>query len=152
MKASPNRTILFLDDGATTPTPVEVSEALEQAIACAVSVSSPDERFPVSFTSLFLGLLAAQDATGTWLEGVFAKSGANLRALLERLRVTIENLRQLYREPTRRNIFMGPLPRTRSAAPAITEAQRLAHDLHTIVETRHVMAAYLSLPTYHDED
>src|SRR5690242_3230562 len=129
MKASPNRTVLFLDDGATTPTAVEISEALDPAVACAVAVSSPDERFPMSFTSLFLGLLGVQDATGTWLEGQFAKPGANLRPLLKRRCVTIETLRRLYRDPTQRDRFVGPVPRTSSAAAAMTEAQRRAHDL-----------------------
>jgi hypothetical protein len=152
MKAAPSRTILFLDDGATSPTSVEVSEYLSQAVACAVSVSSPDERFPVNFTSLFIGLLAIRDATGTWLEGQIANSRTNLKALLERRRVTIDNLRQLTRDPTPRVIFATPLLRSSSASSAITEAQRLAHDLHTIVDTRHVMAAYLSLPSYHDAD
>lgn len=74
MTSAKSTTIAFLDEGAPSPRPMEVSEALAMAVARAAYVNVNKEAFSISFNSLFIGLLATPDATGEWLRTQFERS------------------------------------------------------------------------------
>jgi hypothetical protein len=145
--------VAFRDDGVKEPVEVRMSEELAYAVhraALAGELGAPDDPYRVSFTTLFIGLAAGSDRVGAWLRGQFDTAG-DLHGLLGRRgldRPRFEKLRA--EDPTR---APEPLQRTQSARAALEEGARLARDRSDgTLDTRHVMAAYLSMPTYHDDD
>jgi len=147
------RTVLFLDEGDRTPRPMAVGEALAEALArAALANEERRDPFAVSFTTLFVGLLAGEDPVGEWLRSQVGATGVDLAALLKPRGLdprAAESLRETSLPPDATRL---PLTRSSSARTALTEAERLARDLGTVTDSRHVVAAYLSLPTYHEQD
>jgi hypothetical protein len=151
MKQARTRAVQFLDDGETTPRTLEVSESLAAAVERAAQVSKGKDPFLVSFTSLFIGLLTAPDAVGEWLTAQFNRSGAHLDELLRRRAVDRRELKQLAKTGALK-FSERPLSLSKSARSALDEAQRLARDRGVLLDTRHVLAAYIALPKYHEDD
>ena len=85
-------TIAFLDEGASSPRYMEVGEALSAAVSIAAFVNTKKEKFAISFTSLFIGLVAVPDTTGAWLRKQFERSQADLYNLLRRRGVGISGV------------------------------------------------------------
>jgi len=140
-------TISFLDEGEPEPKTLAVSEELARAVTVAGAIG--ERPFPVSFTSLFIGLASGSDRVGAWVRERF-RADAHLEALLERSQLSRARFDELSRGPVVR--VESPLPRTRSARVALDEAEKLARDTHAPTDTRHAMAAYLLLPGYHEKE
>src|SRR5688572_29064788 len=75
-------TVLVQDDGGGRPTPLPVSPALGEAIGRAAIVNEGQDPMALSFSSLFIGLLAGDDAVGEWLRDEEHWSRAGRDALL----------------------------------------------------------------------
>ncbi|XXX78914.1 P-loop NTPase fold protein [Sorangium sp. So ce134] len=144
-------TVQFLDDGEAEPRSIEVGDALAAAMGRAAAVSKGEDPFLVSFTSLFIGLAAAGDEVGEWLLAQLERPGVHLEVLLSRYRLGREDLIRLARADESA-LLARPLPRSSSARQAIDEAERRARARGAPVDTRHVLAAILALPRYHEDD
>ncbi|WP_437930145.1 P-loop NTPase fold protein [Sorangium sp. So ce291] len=149
--ATETTTVQFLDDDEPRPRSLEVSDALAAAVGRAAAVNRGKDRFLVSFTSLFIGLLTTHDETGEWLLVQFERSGAHLDALLRRRDLGRRDLDRLARTDESAQLAR-PLLRSRSARLALEEGRRRAQGSAVLVDTRHVLAAYLDRLAYHEDD
>ena len=144
--------LTFLDEGQRVPVEMLVTQELASALVRA-ALSQGDGRFALSFSSLFLGIWTTRnDAATRWLGETLTRETTS--TLLRKANVSEAEVQRLVERP---EAALGrwatePLTRTVSARSALDEAARLAHDLGGIVDTRHLIAAYLSLPEYHEED
>lgn len=145
-------TIEFLDEGATSPRPMEVSEALAIAVACAGYVTKNKKDFSISFTSLFIGLTAMHDPTGEWLRTQFERSKADFGGLLRRGGISVDELDKVFKAGLGPSKSEQPFTRTNSAREALEEAERRAHAVSQVTDTVHVLAALIFLPGFHDSD
>lgn len=142
--------VLVLDEGATTPIELVVTQVLAGALARAAVISKGQDDFDLSFSSLLIGLVAGDDHLGSWLRSYLQ---GVLPGLLTRRNVTradLEALRSYSHEPS--NL---PLRRTVSARTALNEADRIHRDSGDpapSIDARHLVAALISLPQYHDDD
>jgi len=156
MTTSNSTTIAFVDEGVPSRRTMEVSEALALAVARAASVNEKREPFSISFTSLFIGLLATPDPTGDWLHTQFERSNADLAGLLGRRGLRRADLDTFMKAgPMASVVSTGAgqgFTRTNSARQALDEAERLAHAASQVTDTAHVLAAFISLPGFHDSD
>lgn len=156
MTSAKTTTIAFLDEGARSPRPMEVSEALATAVAHAAYVNANKEAFSISFNSLFIGLLATPDATGDWLRTQFERSKADLVGLLGRRGLARDDLDKLVKAGPMASVQSSqpgqPFTRTSSAREALEEAERRAHAASQVTDTAHVLTALVSLPGFHDSD
>ncbi len=146
------RYMLLLDEGETSPRPLEGTDALLGAVAIAAAINEGEDRFLVSFTSLFIGMLAGTDPVGEWLRAQLGADQVGLEALLRRRELTIGSLEALFSQTATSDWLDRPLLRSVSARSALEQGARLARDTDAQLDTRHVMAAYISLPRYHDND
>ncbi|WP_437898695.1 P-loop NTPase fold protein [Sorangium sp. So ce124] len=144
-------TIQFLDDGEAKPQSVEVSDALAAAVGRAAEVNQGKDPFLVSFTSLLIGLVTAPDEVGEWLRAQIDRPSVGLDVLLHRRGLRREDLDRLA-AADESALLARPLPRSSSARRALDEGQRRARAHAAPVDTRHVLAAYLTLPDYHEGD
>jgi hypothetical protein len=145
-------TVYLQDEGATTPVAMEVAEPLASALARAARVSEGNDKFDLSFSSLFIGVLASEDTVGTLLRSYFDHARVDDAALLKRRNA---DLAELAGQPAPMDLLSRPLLRTASARSALTEAERVRQDAsgpEHPVDLRHVIAAYIALPNYHDDD
>lgn len=144
--------LLFLDEGRREPVDLLVTPKLASALVRAAE-SRIDKEKDLSFTSLFVGLWATQGHPVTqWM--VETLSGKPFQNLLSKAGLTerdFERLRQLPDDALGR-FRTGSFTRTVSARSALDEAARLARDLDDVPDLHHVVAAFLSLPHYHDAD
>jgi hypothetical protein len=135
---------------------MEVTEALAMALACAARVNVNKEEFAVSFTSLFIGLVATPDPTGHWLRAQFEQSKADLDGLLRRRGLDRDGLNRLIEAgpwtPPRSSGDAVLFTRTRSARQALDEAERRAHAAAQVTDTAQVLGALMSLRDFHDDD
>lgn len=156
MESAKSTTILFLDEGATSPRPMEVSKELAMAVALAAFVNVKKENFSISFDSLLIGLLATPDETGDWLRTQFERSKADIVGLLGRCGLQLEELDKLVKGGTMEAMQSSqagqPFTRTGSARKALDEAERRAATASRVTDTVHVLAAMISLPGFHDSD
>lgn len=140
----------MVDEDVGSPVAMRLDQGAVALVARAARIFDKDE-FELSFTSLFIGLLSGTDPVGEWLFQQF-EGTRGFRGLLERRRLGEESFAAL-RSIGPSALPSQPLRRTRSARSALTEAERLAADLgRRGVDTRHVFAAYIGLPNYHDDD
>ena len=144
-------TIEFIDEGVASPRTMVVSEALARAVARAASVGTGS--FPVSFSSLFVGLLADDDPTGEWLRNAVQRYRADTQPLLRKHSLTwFGSLRQAAPRGAD-DAPPQPFRRTTSARQALEEAERIAGARSAdVTDTRHVLLAFLKLPGYHESD
>jgi hypothetical protein len=151
MQADPSSSIRqrVADEGSDREVELEVTRTLGEALRTAAIVNRDKDQFDVSFTSLFIGMLATDDPTAEWALARLRTEGG-WHVLLERRGVDVRALQQW------RNSKAGPrtelLLRSRSARAALDEGARLAGDLGQVLDIAHVLAAYLTLPNYHPED
>ena len=141
----------MLDEGAAGPEDVEVTEALYLAIASAAASAHASRDVPLSFTSLFIGmLLGGTDPVARWLSIELSAGQRDellrRRGLTTAFRVTVATL-TTWLPPGEKAVR-----RTVSARAALAEGARLARDQGATLDTRHVLAAYISLPDYHNDD
>lgn len=142
--------IQVLDDGATAPTTVVVTNALVAALVRAAAVNKGQDEYDLSFSSLLIGLVATSDAVGSWLRSYLSPV---LPALLARRKAQLEPL--LAQESFSVPPNGLPLRRTPSARAALDEAERILRDSgdsSPAIDTRHLVAAFIGLPQYHEED
>lgn len=142
----------FLDDGAQTPVTVVVTNALASALAKAATVNAGQDSFDLSFSSLLIGLVANDDAMGWWLRSYLQPV---LPKMLARRHVTLEQFQALQTTDTPPGTV--PLRRTVSARTALNEAERVHRDSDSgdtvpSIDTRHLVAALIGLPQYHEDD
>jgi hypothetical protein len=145
-------TVHFLDEGATSPVQMAVAEPLAGALARAAEVNAGKDEFDLSFSSLFIGVLASEDTLGTLLRSYFEHAQVDSAGLSERRHTDFAGLAA---KPAPMDRLSKPLLRTASARSALTEAERVCRDAsgpEQLVDLRHLIAAYIALPNYHDED
>ena len=145
-------TVHFQDEGASSPVEMAVAEPLAAALARAARVSQGNDKFDLSFSSLFIGVLASEDSLGEWLREYFSDAHVDAVALMKRRNA---NLTDLAAKPAPMELLSQPLLRTTSARSALTEAERVRHDAsgpEQPVDLRHLLAAYIALPNYHTDD
>lgn len=139
--------------GAEAPWSDELARAVQRAGWIG---RRPDGPETVSFTSLFLGILASDDATSRWASETAREIGPREQAILERWAASAGPL-------ARREVGIvgeaSAIPidkvvankRTPSATRVLNEAARLA-DGAGAVDVRHVLAVYIYRPGEHRED
>lgn len=141
-------TVAVRDDDGQKET-IAVGPAFAEAIQRAAAIANQED-LPLSFASLLLGMLTSRDDVAAWLEHQL--SDDSVLWLLRRVRSRLSNLNSV-------RAYLQEIPpaaevphRTTSVKAAMNEAQRIADGLSATVETRHLLAAYLMLPHYHDDD
>ncbi len=139
----------FTDEGSDREVELAVTKALSEAVTAAARLNLGKDRIDVSFTSLFIGMLATDDPTAAWALARLRTQGG-LSALLERRGVDEREFLQL--QTLDAGPGTEPRLRSRSARAALDEGARLAGDLGQVLDIAHVLAAYLTLPNYHPED
>jgi KAP-like P-loop domain-containing protein len=147
--------IAFVDEGSTEPRIMQATEALANALARAAEVNVKRDPFEISFSSLFIGLLATRDATGEWLRAQFVSSKADLDALLRPCELTPRDLDRLIEADLRATGALerkAPYTRTSSARAALEEAERRADAEIRVTDTVDVLATMISLPAFHDQE
>jgi hypothetical protein len=144
--------VLLADEGNSVPVELFATRALRLAIERAARVNRGKDPILVSFTSLFIGIIAGNDAVADWTRQRFDRAPRGLDALLGRRGLTLEQLWELSKGDDAAGSERSPLLRSQSVRAALAEAERLARDLGGVPDTRHVLAAYIALPTYHEGD
>ena len=149
------RTVQVVDDGSDTPVTIVVSETLAVALARAAFVNKGQDEFALSFSSLFIGLLAGTDPIGEWLTRYASSGHLDVPALLKRRKVTPASFESLRVDNAALALLAQPLRRTSSARSALDEAERIRRDAGAsspAIDTRHLLAAFIALPQYHEAD
>jgi hypothetical protein len=144
--------VLLADEGNSVPVELFATRALRLPIERAARVNRGKDPILVSFTSLFIGIIAGNDAVADWTRQRFDRAPRGLDALLGRRGLTLEQLWELSKADDTAGSERSPLLRSQSVGAALAEAERLARDLGGVPDTRHVLAAYIALPTYHEGD
>ena len=137
--------VALLEEGSDQPVRLEVSSSLAVAFAIGASVHDGDRRFDLDFRSLFVGVLWAPDPLSTWLLKYFQES-ETAQPLLAAIHHPV---------PEAPTPWSSPFKPTGSVRTALTEAERVRRDAsgrEHPVDIRHVVAAYIALPNYHDGD
>jgi hypothetical protein len=150
-----SRTVQVVDDGSDTPVTIVVSDALAGALARAAIVNKGQDDFALSFSSLFIGLLAGTDPIGEWLTSYSSSGHLKVSALLQRRNLTLASFESLRADHPALALLGEPLRRTSSARSALDEADRIRRDAGNsspAIDTRHVIAAFIALPQYHEAD
>jgi hypothetical protein len=135
----------LLEEGSDQPVRLEVSSSLAVALAIGASVHDGDRRFDLDFKSAFVGVLSAPDPLSAWLRKYFQE----LEVALPLLAAIHPSVPQ---DPTP---WSSPFKPTVSVRTALAEAERLRSDAsgpELPVDIRHVVAAYIALPNYHEGD
>jgi hypothetical protein len=155
MQAQRTVSVLLQDEGASAPVSIEVGESLAVVLGRAVRLSPPNDRFPISFSSLLIGLFASPDATGTWLRKRYPKIQAGIDRLLAGRNLawpTIVSMAEANATADLSVLQDTPSVRTVSAARALDEAVRRAREEQVLPEPSHLLEAVLTLPGYHEDD
>ncbi|NTX37188.1 hypothetical protein HUA78_22310 [Myxococcus sp. CA033] len=139
------------------------SQELEQFLGCAALLSvsgivrqelplNAESTAHLSFPSLIGALAYAQDPMSQWLRRTTQEHGEGMLTALRSLGAT-----QAPEELQTEDFYVRPFFWTRSARRALTEANELrrrfdAAPFYAILDVRHLIAALLFLPDYHDVD
>lgn len=147
------------DDDRTEPVELMADEGLAGTLARAVWLGNRrpgNDPHKLSFSSLLGAFVTAgeEDALGAWFRGYALEAGVALGPLLERFRGLDADPVRLSRDQIA-TLLSGSQRRTTSARAALEEAQRIRDAVtgpQAPLAVRHLMAAFIALPHYHDSD
>jgi KAP-like P-loop domain-containing protein len=148
-------TVTLVDEGSATPVHVAVTRELGNVLARAAAINDGRESFDLSFSSLLLGLCYGDEPTGQWMADYFTEQGIRIEHALSKVRTDDAKARAAAAGATkdRDAILAKPLRRTVSARQAFDEAAKIADAQPAkYLDTKHLVAALISLTDYHEED